>query len=188
MQTPAIRVLSLLSRLLGFQKKTVLRAPNTPYSHKGVDYNEHGEVSTCLFCRIMARQEPGTIVYEDKDFVAFRTLQPSTSTHVLICPREHIKNFRSLSGPSGARLVRSLVTVGQEILGPEENTLANAQYSFHIPPWNSIDHLHLHVIGQRKEMGWKGRLKYWEGTSYCKSANAAIRELEKSTPSETNPP
>jgi diadenosine tetraphosphate (Ap4A) HIT family hydrolase len=99
----------------------------------------------------------------------------------LVCPREHIKNYRSLSGPSGARLVRSLVNVGKEILGPEEN----AQFSFHIPPWNSIDHLHLHVIGQRKEMGWKAKLKYWEGTRYCKSAETAIRELDKNTPSES---
>ena len=180
-----IRVLSLLSRLLGFQKK---RAPNTPYSHKGVDYDENGQINTCLFCRIMKRQEPGTIVYEDKDFVAFKTLQPSTSTHVLVCPREHIKNYRSLSGPSGARLVRSLVNVGKEILGPNGNSLADAQYSFHIPPWNSIDHLHLHVIGQRKEMGWKAGLKYWEGTSYCKSAHTAIRELDNDTSAESKTP
>ena len=188
MYTPVVRVFSLLSRILGFQKHASKRIPNTPYFHKGVDYDEHGVVRSCLFCRIMAREEPGTILYADKNFVAFKTLQPSTSTHVLVCPREHIKNYRSLSGPSGARLVRNLVKVGKEILGPDKNSLANAQYSFHIPPWNSIDHLHLHVIGQRKEMGWKAKLKYWEGTSYCKNADAAIHELDKDTPTESTTP
>jgi len=143
---------------------------------KGVTYGPHGEVQSCLFCRILTKQEPGCIVYENEDVVAFKTIAPATENHVLICPRKHIQNYHSLSGPSGARLVRSLVDAGRIVLGADA---VGAQWSFHIPPFNSIDHLHMHAIGQRETLGLINGLKYWEGSYWCKGAEAAINELEQ---------
>ena len=182
----------LLSALKFLSRHGLIKAPPRPpppsklekgqYFNKGVVYNEHNEVVSCLFCKIMEREQAGTIVYEDEDVVAFNTLAPSTSRHVLVCPRKHVATVDSLSGPSGVRLVQSLVAVGKKCVGDED-----AQFSFHMPPWNSIDHLHLHAIGRRREMSWKARLKFWEGSNdWCKSAAACIEEIE-SAPAGDNP-
>ena len=151
---------------------------------KGVTYGGNDVVVSCLFCRIMSRQEPGTIVYEDPDIVAFKTIAPASTNHLLVCPRKHVQNYVSLSGPKGAALVRSLVDVGRKVLGADAD---DAQFSFHVPPFNSIDHLHLHAIGRKETMGIVGGLKYWEGSYWCKGADAAIQELEN-TLNRPDPP
>ena len=178
----------MLSTLKFLSRWGLVKAPPRPsqptslakgqYFQKGVIYNENRAVASCLFCKIIAKEQPGTIVYEDADVVAFSTIAPSTSRHVLVCPRNHVANLDSLKGPAGARLVRSLVDAGKKCVGDD----ADAQFSFHMPPWNSIDHLHLHAIGRRREMTWKARLKFWEGSNdWCKSAAACIEEIEKSS-------
>jgi diadenosine tetraphosphate (Ap4A) HIT family hydrolase len=168
-------LVSIATFLTAFKGMALSSSASTTTRIKGVTYGPNGAVVSCLFCRIMARQEPGTIVYEDADTVAFKTIAPASSNHVLICPRKHVQNYMSLSGPKGAALVRSLVDVGRTVLGADAD---NAQFSFHVPPFNSIDHLHLHAIGRRETMGFIGGLKYWEGAYWCKSAEAAIPELE----------
>ena len=43
----------------------------------------------CLFCKVVARQIPANIVYEDDHVVAFRDIRPVAPTHVLVIPRVH---------------------------------------------------------------------------------------------------
>ena len=144
---------------------------------KGVTYlSATGEVIDCLFCRIQNRQEPGTIVYEDNNFVVFKTIQPATNLHLLVTPRTHIKNVNSLKGNHGADLVRQLVDVGRKALGESAD---GAQYCFHIPPLTSIDHLHLHAIASPTSMGFWATQKYRQNTFFCQSADAIINLLSK---------
>ena len=44
----------------------------------------------CLFCRIVARQLPSEIVYEDDGVLAFNDINPQAPTHVLIIPKQHV--------------------------------------------------------------------------------------------------
>lgn len=144
---------------------------------KGVTYlASTGEVLGCLFCRIQKREEPGTITYEDDSFVAFKTIKPATHLHLLITPREHIKNVDSLTGREGVALIEKLVEIGKVALGKYAE---GAQYSFHVPPLNSIDHLHLHAIASPESMGtWSAR-KYHQDTFYCQSPEMVIRSIRK---------
>ncbi|KAJ1416464.1 HIT-like domain-containing protein, partial [Ochromonadaceae sp. CCMP2298] len=133
-----------------------------------------GAVTDCLFCRIQKREEQGTIVFEDEDFVVFKTIKPATHTHLLVTPRRHIRDLDSLQGAEGAALVREMVAVGKIALGQYAD---DAQFCFHVPPFTSIDHLHLHAIAQPGSMGRYGRMKYSQGTYYCRNAESAIRKL-----------
>eukprot|EP01038_Epipyxis_sp_PR26KG_P005905 gene5905-8148_t len=147
---------------------------------KGVLYNAQGVVEDCIFCRIHKKTEPATIVFEDNSFVVFKTIDPATSCHLLITPRVHIKNASSLQSSQDIELIENMVKVGKTALenfGINEN---DAQFCFHIPPWNSIDHLHLHAIGNLSSMTWMGFLKYnsWGYFPWCKSAQNIIDELK----------
>ena len=116
---------------------------------KGVVYDAtSGAVKSCLFCKIATGEEPGTIVFEDTKFVVFKTINPASNRHLLVTPRKHIQNLESLSGPMDAALVREMIKVGAVALGDQAE---GAHYSFHVPPFNSIDHLHLHVIGTQHD-------------------------------------
>jgi histidine triad (HIT) family protein len=50
-------------------------------------------VNDCLFCRIVARQSPADITYEDDDVVAFTDIYPKAPVHLLIVPRRHIASL-----------------------------------------------------------------------------------------------
>lgn len=144
---------------------------------KGVTYDSHtGEVLKCLFCRIQSGQEPGRIVYEDERFVVFHTIKPASRLHLLVTPREHIKNVRSLKGWEGADLVEDLVKAGRAALGADAE---GAKYCFHIPPYNSIDHLHLHAIADPSNMTFTGKIKYSVNQWYCDSAEQVVERLRR---------
>ena len=50
-------------------------------------------MSDCLFCRIIARQSPADITYEDDAVVAFKDIYPKAPVHQLIVPRRHIASL-----------------------------------------------------------------------------------------------
>jgi diadenosine tetraphosphate (Ap4A) HIT family hydrolase len=144
-------------------------------TRKGVTYlTTTGEVVDCLFCRINARKESGTIVYEDDSFVVFKTIQPATHLHLLVTPREHIMNIRSLRGAEGADLIKKMVNVGKIALGEYAD---DSQFCFHVPPINSVDHLHLHTIASPSTMEMWTAQKYRPNTFFCQSAAAVIDKL-----------
>ena len=49
---------------------------------------------SCLFCRIIAREIPASIVYEDDHLIAFNDINPQAPTHVLIVPKRHIETLK----------------------------------------------------------------------------------------------
>lgn len=66
-------------------------------------------MSDCAFCRIVARQSPADIVYEDDDVVAFKDIYPKAPVHVLIVPRRHIASLAEASDGDAAVLGRCVL-------------------------------------------------------------------------------
>jgi diadenosine tetraphosphate (Ap4A) HIT family hydrolase len=148
---------------------------------KGVTYTPSGGVASCLFCSIIEGKEPARIVLENEEFLAFKTIKPYSSNHLLVVPRKHVKNLSVMSGPEDANMIHGMEAFGKVALGKDAD---DAQFCFHVPPYNSIDHLHLHCIGARSRMTLAGSLKFWQETFYCWSAKSAAavvlkRELSK---------
>ena len=54
-------------------------------------------MSQCLFCRIVKREIPGKIVYEDDRILAFEDINPQAPTHVLIIPKRHLDTLNDLA-------------------------------------------------------------------------------------------
>ena len=65
-------------------------------------------MNDCLFCRIVARQSPSDIVYEDDAVVAFKDIYPKAPVHLLIVPRRHIASLAEATDGRrrGARSLR----------------------------------------------------------------------------------
>ena len=51
----------------------------------------------CLFCRIVAGEIPSDIVYQDRDFLAFRDIDPQAPKHIIIIPKTHITSLAELT-------------------------------------------------------------------------------------------
>ena len=66
-------------------------------------------MSDCAFCRIIARQSPADIVYEDDDVLAFKDIYPKAPVHLLIVPKRHIASLTETGDGDVAVLGRCVV-------------------------------------------------------------------------------
>jgi histidine triad (HIT) family protein len=108
--------------------------------------------SQCLFCRIVRREIPATLIAETEGCVAFRDVNPQAPVHVLVVPREHVA---SLNDVTDARVVGRLATLAAEIARKEG--IAESGYrtviNTNADAGQTVFHVHLHLLGGRR-MGW----------------------------------
>lgn len=61
-------------------------------------------METCVFCDIVARTVPASMVYEDEMICAFLTAGPVNTGHVLVIPKQHVPFLSDLSEETGSHL------------------------------------------------------------------------------------
>ncbi|HEY0790545.1 MAG TPA: histidine triad nucleotide-binding protein [Chthoniobacterales bacterium] len=103
-----------------------------------------------LFERLIARELPATVAYEDEEFFAFHDLHPQAPVHVLIVPKRAIARIGQATEEDAGLLGRLLLTA-QRLAG----TLGVADSGYRLVLNNgrhageSVPHLHLHLLGGR---------------------------------------
>ena len=107
-------------------------------------------MSQCLFCRIIKREIPGTIVFEDDRIVAFEDINPQAPTHVLVVPRRHIDTLNDLDSMDDqlvGELVRRAATIAKErgMAASGYRTVFNTNRD----GGQTVAHIHLHLLGGR---------------------------------------
>jgi histidine triad (HIT) family protein len=111
-------------------------------------------MSDCIFCNIVARTIPVTLVYQDDLVVAFDDINPQAPTHTLVIPRKHVTSIAELEDLD-AGLIGCLVLAGNNIA--KLKGIADSGYRFVINTGSNggqtVFHLHLHVLGGR-HMTW----------------------------------
>ena len=111
-------------------------------------------MSSCLFCEIAAGRIPCEQVHADEDLLAFRDIAPQAPTHILIIPRRHIGSMAEFEA-SDQDLAGRMLILATDLAAAEG--LAADGYRCVINcgrnGGQSVDHLHLHLIGGRA-MSW----------------------------------
>ena len=109
---------------------------------------------SCLFCRIVAGQIPSTKVTENELAFAFRDINPTAPTHVLVVPKRHIANAHEVLAEHAVD-VAALITTAQEVARIDGIEERGYRLVFNVgeDSGNTVPHLHLHVVGGRP-MGW----------------------------------
>ena len=104
----------------------------------------------CLFCRIIDRQIPGSIVYEDDRLIAFNDINPQAPTHVLVIPREHYPNLAALAAADDG-LLDEVATLAAQIAADEGVADRGYRVVFNTGPdaGQTVHHVHAHLLGGR---------------------------------------
>ena len=107
---------------------------------------------SCLFCKIVRREIPASIVYEDDHVLAFNDINPQAPVHVLVIPRKHVA---SLDAADDAATVGKMALLAAEIARTEG--IAERGYrtviNTNADAGQTVFHIHLHLLGGRK-LGW----------------------------------
>lgn len=111
-------------------------------------------MSDTIFAKIIRREIPATIVYEDDQVVAFRDIAPQAPVHILIVPRKAIPTLNDASD-SDKELLGHILLVAQRIANQEQ--IAERGYRLVINTnregGQTVFHLHCHLLGGRP-MEW----------------------------------
>jgi histidine triad (HIT) family protein len=108
----------------------------------------------CIFCKIINREIPADIIFENDDVLAFRDLNPQASTHALIIPKKHIATINDI-GPDDAELVGKLYLAAAEISAVEGISEQGYRVVMNCneAAGQTVFHIHLHLLGG-SDMGW----------------------------------
>lgn len=111
-------------------------------------------MSETLFSKIIKREIPADIIYEDDEVLAFTDVNPQAPTHFLVIPKQAIATVNDIQ-PEQAELVGKLVLAAQKLA--REKGIADDGYRLVMNcnegAGQTVFHIHLHVLGGRS-MTW----------------------------------
>lgn len=110
-----------------------------------------GVPSDCLFCRMHAGEVPVTKVAENEHAFAIRDINPRAPIHILIIPKQHIDDARSIEW-GHAEILAGMFVLAKEVARSEGLAERGYRLAFNVGPdaGMTIAHLHLHLLGGRR--------------------------------------
>jgi len=108
----------------------------------------------CLFCKIVSGDIPSTVVMDRGDIFAFRDVNPQAPTHILIVPRDHVRDVSAL-GENDGSILAEIVAAANELARSEGIAETGYRLVANVGPdaGQTVFHLHVHLLGGRA-MGW----------------------------------
>jgi histidine triad (HIT) family protein len=102
----------------------------------------------CIFCKIINKEIPASIVYEDERMIAFDDINPQAPVHVLLIPKEHFPSLNEI--PEDKKDVLSHLFAREKEIGERgyRIVLNTARES-----GQDVLHIHFHLLGGR-QMSW----------------------------------
>jgi len=108
-------------------------------------------MNDCIFCKIINKEIPSSIVYEDSEILAFRDINPAAPVHILVIPKKHISSLIELK-EDDELLIGKIYTVINKIAVQE----GISQKGFRVivncgeDGAQEVKHLHFHILGGKK--------------------------------------
>ncbi len=103
-------------------------------------------MDSCIFCKIVQKQAPATIEYENDDVICFRNIAPVAQTHILIVPKIHIDSFATIDGATIAALTKGAQELINKLgIGGAYKLVVNGG------KYQSVPHFHWHLLAGKLE-------------------------------------
>lgn len=108
----------------------------------------------CLFCKIINKDIPAAIAYEDEHVLAFNDINPQAPVHQLIIPKLHISTLNDLT-EEHKPLAGHMLLVAKQLAAKHDLSEAGYRTVFNCNEHGgqTVFHIHLHLLGGRS-LSW----------------------------------
>ena len=108
-------------------------------------------MNDCIFCKIINKEIPSSIVYEDSEILAFRDINPVAPVHILVIPKKHISSVIDLK-EEDELLIGKIYTVINKIAKQESIDEKGFRVIVNCGEdgGQEVKHLHFHILGGKK--------------------------------------
>ena len=108
-------------------------------------------MNDCIFCKIIKKEIPSSIVYEDDNILAFRDINPAAPVHILVIPKKHISSLVDLK-QEDELVIGKVYTVINKIA--KEEGIAEKGFRVVVncgeDGGQEVKHLHFHILGGKR--------------------------------------
>ena len=106
-------------------------------------------MSDCIFCKIINKEIPAEVVFEDEEVLAFKDIKPKAPTHLLIIPKKHIVSVNEIK-EEDKEVVGKLFLVAKEVAEKVGVKEKGYKLAVHVGEGGGqeVFHLHVHLLGE----------------------------------------
>ena len=108
-------------------------------------------MSDCIFCKIIKKEIPADIIYEDDNTLAFLDINPASKAHTLIIPKTHAKTIDELPEEDVKTLIATVQKIARSILS--FNKGCNIIQNNNSVAGQVVGHVHFHVVPRSENDG-----------------------------------
>lgn len=105
----------------------------------------------CIFCKIIAKEIPSSIIYEDEKVIAFLDISQATRGHTLVVPKEHFANIYSIDEETLSHLIKVVQKLSVKLKSKLDANGINVLNNNELSAGQTIEHLHFHIIPRYDE-------------------------------------
>ncbi|XP_072307572.1 adenosine 5'-monophosphoramidase HINT3-like [Eucyclogobius newberryi] len=132
----------------------------------------------CEFCQMANNERDTEVLMRDDAAVCVRDRKPGAAHHYLIISKEHIDNCIKLQ-PDHIQLMEQMKDMGMRMLQMNKaSDLEDIRMGFHVPPFSSVPHLHLHVLAPFSQMSHRSMLRYGPQSHWFITVDNVLSQLK----------
>ena len=119
-------------------------------------------MSDCLFCKIVNKEIPANIVYENEHVLAFLDISPVNKGHTLVIPKKHSKNILDIEEQDYVELQKAVRILADKVKSATGACGVNVMQNNEPCAGQVVFHSHIHIIPRHEKDG----LELWHGQEY----------------------
>jgi len=100
----------------------------------------------CIFCKILEKEAPAVILFEDEVCVVIETIEPVSKGHVLVIPKLHVENILDIDDATLAHLAVVSKNIGKDLIAENNASGMNLLHAAGRSAQQSVFHFHFHVV------------------------------------------
>ncbi len=103
-------------------------------------------MDTCIFCKIINKEIPSSIIYEDDICIAFLDISQTTYGHTLVIPKKHYQNFIEVDSDTLAHMTKVTQLLTKDVVDKVGAKGANILTNINEEAGQTVMHFHMHII------------------------------------------